>query len=413
MIPDIAIIGSGLTGLFAANLAIDAGLSVHLISRGHGGLSFSHGCIDVYHSSNPSRSIKSLPKNHPYQILPSSTMQSALKAFRHTTNEFGLLYTGGSSSSIPLLSPTGSTFRTSLVPQTMIKGRLDDTSPITVAGLKGFRDFWAESVANRAKQNGVKIRAVVELPLPPISTSRDLYATDIAEQLSDPSVRDELFRAWKPKLAGMKRVAIPAVFGSSPAETFMSEAEEFFGVNLFEVPTLPPSLPGLRLETTLMERLLRSSLASITQGPEARGRIDGRSKGKLAAGVQLKTAGGLRSIDSRCVLLASGGFLHGGLVAYPNGEVEETVFGIPVPVDFTRTAFTANQPWDPQPYASIGIGTDSFMRPLDARGKPFLENLFAAGGLLRGADRTSEGSRQGIDLCTAFHAIQSIIKILG
>ena len=47
---DLLIIGSGLSGLFAANLAIDQGLDVQNVSRGRGGLSLSHGCIDMYDS---------------------------------------------------------------------------------------------------------------------------------------------------------------------------------------------------------------------------------------------------------------------------------------------------------------------------------------------------------------------------
>jgi anaerobic glycerol-3-phosphate dehydrogenase len=35
------------------------------------------------------------------------------------------------------------------------------------------------------------------------------------------------------------------------------------------------------------------------------------------------------------------------------------------------------------------------------------ENVFAVGGLLAGADRNSEGSREGIDLATAWAAVRN------
>jgi glycerol-3-phosphate dehydrogenase subunit B len=49
------------------------------------------------------------------------------------------------------------------------------------------------------------------------------------------------------------------------------------------------------------------------------------------------------------------------------------------------------------------------MQPLNVDGKPIFDNLFAAGGLLAGADRGMEGSRQGIDLATAYRAIEAAL----
>jgi anaerobic glycerol-3-phosphate dehydrogenase len=37
------------------------------------------------------------------------------------------------------------------------------------------------------------------------------------------------------------------------------------------------------------------------------------------------------------------------------------------------------------------------------------ENLLAIGGVLAGADRAHEGSRQGIDIATAYRAIEVLL----
>jgi glycerol-3-phosphate dehydrogenase subunit B len=47
------------------------------------------------------------------------------------------------------------------------------------------------------------------------------------------------------------------------------------------------------------------------------------------------------------------------------------------------------------------------MQPVDQQGRAYFENLFACGGLLGGADRRRERSRQGIDLVTAYAALES------
>jgi anaerobic glycerol-3-phosphate dehydrogenase len=48
------------------------------------------------------------------------------------------------------------------------------------------------------------------------------------------------------------------------------------------------------------------------------------------------------------------------------------------------------------------------MQAVDAKGKVICPNLFAIGGLLAGADRNGEGSREGIDLATAWKAVEQI-----
>jgi glycerol-3-phosphate dehydrogenase subunit B len=409
---DLIIVGAGLAGLFAANLAADQGLNVHVISKGRGGLSLSHGCIDLYRTSNPSRSIKSLPHQHPYKIIPRKSIQASISIFRTMVRDVGLEYQGGISSSIPLLSALGTPFRTSLVPRSMFKGRLDDSRPLSVAGFSTYRDFWATHIGINARRNGVHIKSILNLPLLPSDHHRDLYATDIALLLQDQVYREELWRTWKPKLTGIKRIGVPAVLGFDLVTEILAEAEEYLGIDLFEIATLPPSLPGLRLENAL-RRKCHDLGVQFTEGPQAIGRIDGRSKGKRAAGIQLETVGHLRSLEAKNILLATGGFLHGGLQSIQEGHVIESVFGIPIDPAVPREEWTSKDPLKSQGYSYVGLATDKFLRPLDRKGKPFLENVFAVGGLLAGADRTYEGSRQGIDLASSYHAIQSIRTLNG
>ncbi len=407
---ELIIVGAGLAGLFAANLALDEGLSVRVVARGRGGLALSHGCIDIYNGSSPSRAIRKLEGSHPYRLVPNRNFKSSMRAFKDILHQCGITYLGGISTSIPLLSPSGTPFRTSFVPKSMFKGRLDDPRPITIVGIECFRDFQVTSLAANAKRHGVPIHAVIKLPMLEVVDHRDLYATDFADLLSDQSTREEIWRAWKPKLSGQSRVGFPAVFGKASAETLIEEAEDFLGLEIFEIPTLPPSLPGVRLESALRMRLIKKG-GFLIEGSSVKGRVDGRSKGRLSAGVQLETAGGMRTLDSAYVLLASGGFLNGGLETTYDGRVYEGVYGIPISTNVSQSSWTSTDFWKPQPYSLMGVSTDKLLRPLDQRNKPFLENLFAAGGILSGADRTFEGSRQGIDLSTAYHAVRSILSM--
>jgi anaerobic glycerol-3-phosphate dehydrogenase len=64
-----------------------------------------------------------------------------------------------------------------------------------------------------------------------------------------------------------------------------------------------------------------------------------------------------------------------------------------------------------QPYASYGLRVDTAMRPATDDGAAYFTNLFAAGGVLAAGDRAMEGSRQGIDLVTAFRAVESALGV--
>ena len=120
------------------------------------------------------------------------------------------------------------------------------------------------------------------------------------------------------------------------------------------------------------------------------------------------TRGGMRVHPADRVILASGGALHGGWVASADGKVRESVFGLPVGAG-PASEWTTSRLTDPQPYALLGLEVDQWMRPLGADGGPVFENVFAVGGILAGADRTREGSRQGIDLATAFRAVKAAL----
>jgi glycerol-3-phosphate dehydrogenase subunit B len=136
------------------------------------------------------------------------------------------------------------------------------------------------------------------------------------------------------------------------------------------------------------------------------GRVDGRGDTPRVLGVAGETASGQRLYDADTVILASGGFSHGGLAAPVAGIAVETVFDLPV--EFSQSAdnwFGARLIGD-HPYARFGLKVDAAMRPLGADGGPLYENLHAAGAILAGADRLAEGSREGISLATVYRAVE-------
>jgi glycerol-3-phosphate dehydrogenase subunit B len=144
------------------------------------------------------------------------------------------------------------------------------------------------------------------------------------------------------------------------------------------------------------------------EGSTAVGRVDGTTGGQRTNGVVLHTAGGPRILEARAVLLATGGILNGGIIRRQSGRFQETVFDLPLRNNHHPNAMIGSSPFEHQPYSLVGVGVDTHMRPLAVDGEPLFENLFAAGGIIAGADRAMEGSRQGIDLSTAYSAIKAM-----
>ncbi|MCJ7568617.1 MAG: anaerobic glycerol-3-phosphate dehydrogenase subunit GlpB [Anaerolineales bacterium] len=405
----IIIIGGGLTGLFAGLLAADQGAKVTIAMKGRGGLALSHGCIDVLDRSAPSRSLSLLPDKHPYQLSGKANLKDAISIFRDLMQKANYSFTGKLSKSMSLLTALGSIKRTSYAPSGVARGDLSSGEPITLGRFIGFRDFYPDMIQKQAHTNGVKISKVIHLPLLDPPNLRDAYSTDYALRFEDSSWRAEVIRMWRPLLPGVKRLGLPAILGMHNHCEILDELEDSLGIDIFEIPSLPPSIPGLRIERILL-RQAQVLGVRIIEGAGVIGRVDGRSRGKRVAGVVLHSSGRTIQLDADVVLLATGGILNGGLVAQQDHRIRESVFDLPVHHPTDRSDWVGSSLFHQQAYACSGVCVNGRMQPLGFDEKPIFNNLYAAGGLLAGPDRSREGSRQGIDLVTAYCAVHESLR---
>ncbi len=405
----IIIIGGGLTGLFASIVAADRGAKVTSVFKGRGGLSLSHGCIDVLDRSAPSRSLTLLPDHHLYQLAGKANLKDAISKFRDLMLYAEYPFTGKLSKSISFLTALGSIKRTSFAPAGIARGDLNTGGSIVLGQFSGFRDFYPSLIQKRASKAGVKIAKVIDLPLLEPPDRRDAYSTDYALLFEDSGWREEIIRMWRPLLPGVRRLGLPAVLGILNHCAIHEELEDSLGIEIFEIPTLPPSVPGLRIERILLPQA-QALGANLIEGAGVIGRIDGRSRGKRVAGVVLHSTGRTIQLDADVVLLATGGILNGGLVAQQDHRIRESVFDLPLLHPTNRSDWVGLSLFHRQAYASTGIFVNSRMQPLGLDEKPMFKNLYAAGGLLAGSDRSLEGSRQGIDLATAYCAVNEALR---
>ncbi|MBN2556936.1 MAG: anaerobic glycerol-3-phosphate dehydrogenase subunit B [Anaerolineales bacterium] len=402
----IRVVGAGLSGLMAAILAAERGAEVTLLARGRGSLELSHGCIDIWRAGDLAAQIESLDSDHPYRLMGEGAVAGGLHAFMRLMQSESLSYLGDYHQAMLLPTALGVPRPTNFAPRSQMAGDMEEEEPLTLGRIEGFRDFFPEMAADNLRKAGVAVSGIVDLPLPGLP-ERDYYASDLGRSLDLEEDGGGLLQIWAHRLerAGVRRLALPAVLGMRHAEEVHRRFEAFLGMPVFEIPTLPPSLPGLRLERALW-RAADAVGVHIVEGPTVCGLPDEiETRGRVSA-LTARTAGAERIYPADFVFLGTGGILNGGIRALQDGALTEAVLDLPIHADPGRMHWTTAQLMDVQPFELAGVRVDSTLRPLGREGEVLYENVHIMGGLLYGSDRIMEGSRQGIDLGSAYHAVE-------
>jgi glycerol-3-phosphate dehydrogenase subunit B len=406
------VVGAGLAGLFASVLAARRGLRTLVVARGNGGTHVGPGTIDVWGyragaraalADSPSSELASFDNpRHPLSLAGRQALEAALAEFQALCAEYGYALSGSLDHNYHTPTAVGAVRPSCLVPESFAAGDVRSPGELTLADIPGFRDFYAGLTAANLRAAGFEARAV-PLPLPRLPARREAFATDLARLFDQPAYRAEVAERWRPALQGITRLGVPAVLGLRPPAAAWRDLSDRLGVALFEIPLMPPSVPGMRLFEILLTAL-QAAGGRLILGPQVRGWV---AQPGQAAGVVVEM-NRPRAYAARHILLATGGLRHGGLHAPGPGQVYEGVFGLPVE---TGPEWFSTFYWDPHPYACFGLRVDDCLRPLAPDGQPVYANVCAVGGLLAGADRDAEGSREGIDLATAYQVVQHLARL--
>lgn len=398
---DIVVVGAGLSGLLTAWFARERGACVVVVARGMGTLPLDAGCIDVLGYTPDremitnlgwwlGRAFKSRPE-HPYTLAGSDALRNGAESLR-------ALYPLSGSLKENLILPTaaGALRPTCLAPESLAGGRetAGDDGCLLV-GFEGWRDF---DVGYAAANLGVR---AVAISLPDTQLM-NATAVDIARRFEHVDFRDEVARCVRPHLSGEEFVGFPAVLGMDDAQRVWEGLQMMLGATVFEIPTLPPSVPGMRLYRALRVALRRAGVEVIL-GPTVRGWMQGGD----ALGILTYGASGERTIAADVVILATGGVVNGGLEIGDDGVLRESVFDLPVKTPGKAAHF------DPllmghHPIFEAGVRVNGDMQALDSAYGLIYPNVLAVGGLLANADRIGKGTTQGIDVATAWRAVEAL-----
>lgn len=421
---DLIIMGAGLSGMMAAYTAAKAGLSVRVVAKGLGSIHWNAGTIDVlgylpeaYEGpvKRPLEAIQSFPETrpeHPYSLMGEEKISQALATFVALSKEIGLPYGGAENPGDNLLlpSPAGAARPTYLAPQAQLAGDLSRSEPILIVGFRGMRDFFPELIAENLNKLGYQARAAF-LDVKLITDQQDRNTVQLAHGLDQKEKRIVLASALKKIVEPGERIGLPAILGMTHHLTLLAELEEATGAQVFEIPTLPPSVPGVRLFTALREHV-RGMGVRVEAGVEVIGAETMPANGSPRQVKWVESATSARPWKQRApkFLLATGGILGGGFNSNIDGRVWETIFDLPLTVpqnraEWFKAGFLSDQG---HPVFNGGVAVDKNFQPIDNEGKLVFENLWASGNILAQYDPIQERSLEGTAVATGVAAGQAL-----
>lgn len=416
---DLTVIGAGMAGMAATVFAVNRGLSVCQVGCMRE-IGFASGLFDLLgvhpisngkQWENPWAGIEALIQDipqHPYARLKQEDIRMAFDELLMFLDNSGLPYTRHPERNTRLITPAGTIKTTYCVPQTMWKAAeaLEQKRPCLIVDFSGLKGFSAGFIVDTLKMNWPGLRAA-RITFPGKEQIIEVLPEHIANALSIPQNREKLTMLIRPHIRDAQVVGIPAVLGLYQSMKVTSDIEKRIGVPVFEISTMPPSIPGLRLKEAFEEGLRerRSNYFSQTNVLDVKQEMT--DKFKITIGYAKPT----QMILSKGIILATGRFIGGGLRS-DRKCIQETIFNLPLYQPETRSQWHREDFLDRRghPINQAGLEIDDQFRPLDYNGKPVFNSLFAAGSILAHQDWKRMKCGSGLATATAFGAVNSFIN---
>ena len=392
---DVLVVGGGPAGLMAAWQAASAGASTTLLTKGWGSLLWHAGCVDVLAvddaTVSPRQGLEEMARkggDHPYSLVGTAAVADALDAFIQLCADDGYPLIGSLDANLVLPSGLGAARPTCLAPATMLAGDLSRSEGVLIVGLGRFGDFAPELVADNLAARGLDATPV-QLELPTLDARRFVNGTVLAGLFETEAFRAEVAHALREHLTRGRRVAFPAVLGIDRATEVVADLSDRLEAEVFEVPVLPPSVPGMRLQG-ILRRAIRRAGGRVIDNAEAIG-LEGDDDG---VSVTTLAAARTQSHRARRAIIATGGILGGGVVGLADGSLREVVADLPLRGPSSRREWFDEDGAHPVYRRGVAVGPDLLARP----------SVLVAGGLLAGSDPIREGSLEGVALSTGWVA---------
>lgn len=402
----------------AAIFAARKGHKVRLLGEGTGLIHLSSGCIDVLgvlpeapfkYEEDPLAAFDRLCElvpTHPYAQIGKKTLEESISLFQEVTHICGLQYLGEIRKNRFFITAAGTLKHSCYYPYSFNTPDPREIEAIRFLDIKGVRGFFP------ALATALSRKIFPTIPV-------DYHELDLFDELSErntPLALSRRFFSLSHRERFMEKVGpfcekgyaigIPAIFPPLAAREIIQRLRKIYTVFLFEMATIPPSLPGYHLGQSLLEYAVSLGVEPFIGGKV----ISFDSKDDSINSVEIERPGRNRTIRGDHFLLATGSLLGGGLVI-KRDKIQETLFHLPVEAPERDRWFGKSFYSSRHEIRKAGIRVDDEMKPINDKGKPLFRNLHAAGTILAGADIITERSGGGLCLSSALKAVHALQEV--
>ena len=358
---------------------------------------------------NPWSAIAALSEaspHHPYARISEKVIQSAVDECLSALKAAGLPYRHYKNRNTDVITPAGSIKRTYAVPNSMWNGVIAwrHKRPCLIVDFDGLKGFSAQQIHSVLKDKWPALRTT-RIALP--DQKAELYPERLAQTLELPSAREQLAAIVLPRLKNAKALGFPAIFGIYKTIEVMADLQKKIGIPVFEVPTLPPAISGLRLKNTFEKILPALGVRTLHQKILTRVKVNKRGHFIFNLADNQKEL----VIEAQAAILATGRFIGQGLTA-DRKRIREALFDLPVTQPEDRTHWHRERLLDPAGHDInvAGLEVDDNFQPLTTTGRPAYKNLYAAGSILAHADWIRMKCGSGLAIASAYAAVTAYLE---
>lgn len=413
---DTLMIGGGLAGLACGIRLAEQGQRCAIVSAGQSALHFSSGSLDLLarlpdgsEVTHPLEALAALAQQaplHPYSLMGAEQVATQAAEAEALLERCGMALVGSYRENHLRVTPLGTHRATWLSPEEVPTLPLGGSLPwrtVAVVGVEGFLDFQPQLVASSLQAAGVDAEARY-LSLPALDRLRnnpsEFRAVNIARVLDLPENLSALTEELTRLTGAAQALILPACLGLEDSQP-LAALRTRLGKPVMLLPTLPPSVLGMRLYQRLRRRFQQLGGMIMPGDAVLRAEISGR----CIKGIYTRNHGDI-PLRAQRVVLASGSFFSNGLQS-TRRQIIEPVFGLDLITAAQRADWSRASLCDAQPYLQFGVRTDSGLHP--QLGGQSVENLYAIGAVVGGYDPLHQGCGAGVSLLGALYVAQQIM----
>lgn len=411
---DNIIIGGGLSGLLCGIALAREGRHVAAIAAGQSTLHFSSGSFDIlgYDAdgqvvTSPFEAIKQLEASHPYHLVGLENVPLlATQALRIFT-ECGLSGQGGVAHNHFRMTPIGSLRPTWFTLDDYLTVQTPQAFPykkVLLVNVPGFMDFPVSLITEGLHRLGAEVEtALVSVPslMHRRQSPSEMRSANLAKVLARDKKLQQIAARINKAATEVEAVIMPAIVGmdSQEAVAFIRSRVQ---KPLHFVSTLPPSVPGVRVQTLLRKHFANLGGVYMLGNTVTGGHVE---DGRLRY-VETSLLPDER-LEAEDFVLATGSFASDGLKS--NYErVFEPIFDLDTTAPADRMQWVISSVFDDQPYRSYGVKVNASMQA--QKGGQTISNLYVAGAVLGGHNAAKLADGAGVDMVTALRVAQYILE---